>query len=766
MEGVFLKVDRRGRLLERRLSIDSDKQLLCYCRFRKKFTLKRTSCYPIASISDVRKNWDSQKFKKIEEQERQKWLNESINEESRIREENSFSVIFNNQKSLDLIAPDRNTRDQWVQQLKGYLFSAKNNQKNEATRTFLLKSFKEVDTDSDNCIDFIQAYSILNKLGIPINKKIAQEIFEKSDIVSKVKGNEKIIDFDEFIIFYENLTRRADIEEVFTKYAKDQDMLGPEELQRFFFTEQYISYDLADCKRFIEKYQSSWLSKNLLDNSMRLDETHILEHYMNVKGFEAMLLSEDFDLFDRQKLETRHDMHKPLNHYYIKSSHNTYLLAGQLVGDSSVEGYIEALRRGYRCIELDIWDGDEEDGPIVYHGYTMVSKLLLRNVLDTISDHAFDTTPYPLILSLDVNCSEEQQSAAAALLVAILGDQLYKRPIFSDEKSLPSPEQLKGKILVKARSKTDEDETISSSSSGSSIDEKMNETRKYITERRYSTAIPVNTNNLTRRMTKSTLISSLGDLAIYCKARKFHSLKDTMKWRFNEMFSMNEDESASLAQFETEDYIKCTSRTLCRIYPKGSRIDSSNYDPVIHWNVGCQMVALNVQTPGKNLMMNENKFRANGRCGYVLKPDFLINGEMEGANERKGLRLKTLEITIISGHCLPKNGNEGLVDPYVQVKVHGHHSDKQKLRTSVVKNNGFNPKWNETFVINIKHPELAFLSFKVKDENKKTRNAQLGSNIVPFSLVGQGYRHLRLVDNQGKKIDDCMLFMRIALFHS
>jgi len=52
---------------------------------------------------------------------------------------------------------------------------------------------------------------------------------------------------------------------------------------------------------------------------------------------------------------------------------------------------------------------------------------------------------------------------------------------------------------------------------------------------------------------------------------------------------MNEDESASLAQFETEDYIKCTSRTLCRIYPKGSRIDSSNYDPTIHWNVGCQM---------------------------------------------------------------------------------------------------------------------------------------------------------------------------------
>lgn len=37
---------------------------------------------------------------------------------------------------------------------------------------------------------------------------------------------------------------------------------------------------------------------------------------------------------------------------------------------------------------------------------------------------------------------------------------------------------------------------------------------------------------------------------------------------------------------------------LSRVYPKGQRIDSSNYNPVPFWNVGCQMVALNYQTPG------------------------------------------------------------------------------------------------------------------------------------------------------------------------
>ena len=43
----------------------------------------------------------------------------------------------------------------------------------------------------------------------------------------------------------------------------------------------------------------------------------------------------------------------------------------------------------------------------------------------------------------------------------------------------------------------------------------------------------------------------------------------------------------------------CTERQFVRTYPSGLRIDSSNYDPHPMWNNGIQMVALNVQTPGK-----------------------------------------------------------------------------------------------------------------------------------------------------------------------
>jgi hypothetical protein len=37
---------------------------------------------------------------------------------------------------------------------------------------------------------------------------------------------------------------------------------------------------------------------------------------------------------------------------------------------------------------------------------------------------------------------------------------------------------------------------------------------------------------------------------------------------------------------------------LTRVYPKGTRVESTNYDPTMMWNCGVQMCALNYQTPG------------------------------------------------------------------------------------------------------------------------------------------------------------------------
>ncbi|CAN0057558.1 unnamed protein product, partial [Laminaria digitata] len=77
----------------------------------------------------------------------------------------------------------------------------------------------------------------------------------------------------------------------------------------------------------------------------------------------------------------------------------------------------------------------------------------------------------------------------------------------------------------------------------------------------------------------------------------------------------------------SQEWVLYNARNMSRIYPGGTRVDSSNYDPVPSWNVGSQIVALNYQTPGVSMRLNDGKFRDNGGCGYLLKPSCLRNGK-------------------------------------------------------------------------------------------------------------------------------------------
>jgi hypothetical protein len=99
------------------------------------------------------------------------------------------------------------------------------------------------------------------------------------------------------------------------------------------------------------------------------------------------------------------DMTQPLAKYFCFSSHNTYLSGHQLKGASDILMYEEALRIGCRCVELDCWDGPNNE-PKITHGYTLTSSLTMSSVIKTISEFAFKSSPYPVILSLEMHCKK------------------------------------------------------------------------------------------------------------------------------------------------------------------------------------------------------------------------------------------------------------------------------------------------------------------------------------------------------------------------
>lgn len=72
---------------------------------------------------------------------------------------------------------------------------------------------------------------------------------------------------------------------------------------------------------------------------------------LSLDQFSSFLLSPDNAVFSEHGTSIWQDMTQPLSDYYISSSHNTYLVGHQLVGVSTIEGYIRALLHSCRSVE-------------------------------------------------------------------------------------------------------------------------------------------------------------------------------------------------------------------------------------------------------------------------------------------------------------------------------------------------------------------------------------------------------------------------------
>ncbi|XP_015762799.1 PREDICTED: 1-phosphatidylinositol 4,5-bisphosphate phosphodiesterase-like [Acropora digitifera] len=146
------------------------------------------------------------------------------------------------------------------------------------------------------------------------------------------------------------------------------------------------------------------------------------------------------------------------NHLFLFITRNNitiyhhYTLGRQFGGKSSVEMYRQCLLAGCRCIELDCWDGPNDE-PMITHGKAMCTNILFKDVIEAIRDSAFVTSEYPVILSFENHCSKQQQAKMATICMEIFGDMLLTLPLEShpleEGRPLPSPSHLKGKIIIK-----------------------------------------------------------------------------------------------------------------------------------------------------------------------------------------------------------------------------------------------------------------------------------------------------------------------------
>ena len=181
---------------------------------------------------------------------------------------------------------------------------------------------------------------------------------------------------------------------------------------------------------------------------------HLKGDVLDEPAFRYFLLHYHNDALDPAACRAgAHDMSRPLSDYYINSSHNSYLEGLQFAGRASVDMYRRQLLMGCRCVELDCFDG--KDGrPEVRHGNTVVRPIKTRDILQAVVDYGFvyPDRDYPITLSLEMHLSPEQQDVMVVEMHEVLGERL----VLPDENVppplvLPSPEALRGKVLVKAK---------------------------------------------------------------------------------------------------------------------------------------------------------------------------------------------------------------------------------------------------------------------------------------------------------------------------
>lgn len=680
-----------------------------------------------------------------------------------------------------VVCPDVDTAKEW----QGGLRSITNNIKanNVCPMTCLKKHWMKlgfsVDADGNLPIKRIAqtfasgkteklVYQCIGEVGLPNGKN---DVIDGRDFT-----------FEKFHQLYNKLCPRSDIEELFKTITQEKShTITVKQFINFLNKKQrdprlneilYPFYDEQRAKEIISTYEPNpQLAKEGL-----LSQDGLIRYLMSDENAPVFL----------DRLDIYMEMDQPLAHYYINSSHNTYLTGRQFGGRSSVEMYRQVLLAGCRCVELDCWDGKGEDEePIITHGKAMCTDILFKDVINAIRDCAFVTSEYPVILSFENHCCKKQQYKLAKYCDDSLGDMLLREPLTSYLLDvgvpLPSPNDLRKKIIIKNKrlrpevekqelelwrkgqlqNDDDDDKEDAAPDLTLPVTEDTADGEKKEVPQLDEQVAMANYQYTGATIHVHPYLSSLVNYAQPVKFQGF-DVAEEKNLHFN-MSSFAENTALGYLKSQAIEFVNYNKRQMSRIYPKGTRADSSNYLPQIFWNAGCQMVALNFQTSDLPMQLNQGKFEYNGGCGYLLKPDFMRRPDKTfdpfAESPVDGVIAAQCAVRVISGQFL----SDKKVGTYVEVDMYGLPTDtiRKEFRTRLVPANGLNPVYNEEpFVFRkVVLPDLAVLRIAVYDENSK----MLGQRILPLDGLQAGYRHVSLRTEGNFPMSLAMLFICIEL---
>ncbi|KAL2940588.1 Phosphoinositide phospholipase C 2 [Bienertia sinuspersici] len=450
------------------------------------------------------------------------------------------------------------------------------------------------------------------------------------------------------------------------------------------------------------------------------------------------------------------DMAAPLSHYFIYTGHNSYLTGNQLTSDCSDVPIKQALEKSVRVIELDIWPNSSKDNVDVLHGGTMTSPVELITCLRCIKEYAFSVSDYPVVITLEDHLTPDLQAKTAEMITETFGDTLFL-PDAECFKELPSPESLKKHVMISTKPPIEYREAQDNKEDSQKAGKDSGD------EEGWGKEVP----NLRSDSQKHNELEDGddneseeedGDDDDINKSKKFESpeylrliaiqagkpkggLGIALKVDPNKVrrLSLSEPQLEKAATHHGREIVRFTQKNMLRIYPKGTRITSSNYNPLIGWMHGAQMVAFNMQGYGRSLWLMQGMFRANGGCGYVKKPNFLLSTGPHGEVFDPKVKLP------------PKKT--------LKVGIAGVAADTVMKKTRTLEDNWI-PAWNEEFEFPLSVPELALLRIEVHEYDMSEKDDFGGQTCYPVWELREGIRTVPLCNREGVKYPSVKLLMR------